>query len=233
MFRELRVHWTNILTMYVQRWDVRLTLDQVYELADRVPDLEMVMPQVGWGAQVTYEGKEQFYPVQGVTEVFPQLRDHALYAGRFFTAVEDEISRPVAVIGWQVMQDLFAGRNPVGKNITINMRTYEIIGFWRRKAITWARASTSRHWSLCFVAQRGAGTNRLYAVYMKAKSKDAEPVVPGLPLCVYRVPLRSRIGLLMDAASLEVIRWKSRRRLCPSCSAAHSGGCRSSRGLGS
>jgi putative ABC transport system permease protein len=124
---------TNILRLYMQRWDARLTLDQVDELIERVPDLEGALCQVWWGGRVTYEGKEGYWSVQGVTENFPKIRNHDLYTGRFFTAVEVEIARPVAVIGWQVMQDLFAGRNPVGKYIYIEQEPFEIIGVLGRK----------------------------------------------------------------------------------------------------
>ena len=37
---------TNILRMYMQRWDARLTIEQVSTLKERVPDMEMVMPTV-------------------------------------------------------------------------------------------------------------------------------------------------------------------------------------------
>ena len=40
---------TNILRLYMQRWDARLTLDQVDELIERVPDLEGALCQVWWG----------------------------------------------------------------------------------------------------------------------------------------------------------------------------------------
>lgn len=41
---------TNILRLYVQRWDVRLTLDQIDELMQRVPDLEGALCQAGGAA---------------------------------------------------------------------------------------------------------------------------------------------------------------------------------------
>ena len=44
---------TNILQLYMNRWDTRLTQDQVDELVQRIPDLEMAMPTVWWGGEVT------------------------------------------------------------------------------------------------------------------------------------------------------------------------------------
>jgi putative ABC transport system permease protein len=168
---------TNILRCYVNRWDIRLTLDQVEELKERVPDMEMVMPELGWYTEVVYEGKRRYYGVMGVTSVFPEMRDHDLYAGRFFTDVENEIARRVVVIGWQVMQDLFAGRNPVGKIITLNQQPFEIIGVLEEKGENMGEGVDRNMFVPISVAQRGYGTTRIDTVYMKARSKDTVPIV--------------------------------------------------------
>ena len=46
--------------------------------------MEMIMPVVGWGAQITTK-ENNAMQVQGVTEVFPDIRDHPVVEGRFFT----------------------------------------------------------------------------------------------------------------------------------------------------
>lgn len=181
---------TNILRLYMQRWDARLTLDQVDELKQRVPDMEMIMPVVGWGAEVTYEGKQRYAGVQGVTEIFPEIRDHELAEGRFFTAVEMEIARPVAVLGWQVVQDLFAGRNPVGKTIYMDQRPFEVIGVLEEKGQNMGEGADQNIYVPLTVAQRGRGTNRIDEVFMKATSKDTVPIVK---LTVERI-FESRYG---------------------------------------
>lgn len=168
---------TNILQLSMNRWDARLTPEQVSELGQRIPDLEMAMPTVWWGGEVTYEGKTRYASAQGVTEIFPKIRNHDLYLGRFFTAVEVEICRPVAVIGWQVMQDLFAGRNPLGKSLSINQRPYEIVGVLEEKGQNMGEGVDQMVLVPLTVAQRDRGTNRVDQVYLKAKDKDSVAVV--------------------------------------------------------
>ncbi len=168
---------TNILRLNMWRWDALLTADQVRDLQERVPDMEMIMPMVYGGGGITYEGKERWIPIQGVTEVFPKIREHDLYVGRFFTPVEEEIDRPVAVIGWQVMQDLFAGRNPVGKMIYIDMRPYEIVGVLEEKGQYLGEGVDHQIYVPLGVAQRQRGTNRIDQVFMKASSRDTVPIV--------------------------------------------------------
>ncbi len=168
---------TNILTLYMNRWDIRLTRDQVEELPARVPDMESIMSVAWSGGEVTYEGKVRYASVQGVTHVFPSMRNQAVVYGRFFTAVEDEVSRPVAVIGWQVMQEMFAGRNPVGKFLYMNRKPYEIIGVLEEKGQNMGEGIDQMILIPLSCAMRDRGTNRVDTVYMKAKDKDSVPIV--------------------------------------------------------
>lgn len=168
---------TNILRMYMQRWDARLTIEQVSTLKERVPDMEMVMPTVSWGAQITYEGKQRWAPTMGVTPIFPKIREHEVYIGRFFTDVEMEIARPVCVLGWQVVQDLFAGRNPVGKTIYMDQRPFQIIGVMEEKGQNLGEGVDHMILVPLTVAQRGRGTNRVDEVFMKATNKNTVPIV--------------------------------------------------------
>ncbi|HHY17021.1 MAG TPA: FtsX-like permease family protein [Firmicutes bacterium] len=168
---------TNILKLYMNRWDTRLTVDQIDDLKKRVPDLEMALPQVHWGGRVTYEGKEWYAPAQGVTEIFPKIRNHDLYSGRFFTAVEVEIARPVVVIGWQVMQDLFAGRDPVGKYIFVEQEPFEIIGVLEEKGENLGEGVDQMMFVPLTVAQRRRGTDKVDMVLLKARDQDSVEIV--------------------------------------------------------
>ncbi len=168
---------TNILQLNMWRWDARLTVDQVDDLKARVPDMEMIMPMVYGHGQITYEGKQRWFSIQGVTGVFPKIREHGLYSGRFFTAGEEEVSRPVAVLGWQVMQDLFAGRNPVGKMINIDNRPHEIVGVLEEKGQYLGEGVDHMIYVPIGVAQRQRGTHTIDQVYMKARSHDTVPIV--------------------------------------------------------
>ena len=51
-----------------------------------------------------------------------------LAEGRFFTDVEARAGRPVAVIGSDVVEALFPAEDPIGKDIRINGKRFEVIG---------------------------------------------------------------------------------------------------------
>ncbi|HOB30468.1 MAG TPA: ABC transporter permease [Bacillota bacterium] len=168
---------TNILKLYVYRWDARLTVEDLADLKQRVPGIDMIMPDVRWWPQITYEGKERWGEVSGVTEIFPEIRSHDLYSGRFFTAVENEIARPVAVIGWQVMQELFAGRDPRGKYIYLDREPFEIVGVLDEKGENLGEGVDRMIFVPITVAQKRRGTNKVDEVYIKAVDQESIPMV--------------------------------------------------------
>lgn len=66
--------------------------------------------------------------VRGVWAAYAQTRDVALATGRFFTDTEDEHKIPVCVIGYQVVEKLFSGYDPLGKEIAIGTKMFTIVG---------------------------------------------------------------------------------------------------------
>lgn len=52
----------------------------------------------------------------------------AIEEGRFLNAFDEQHARQVAVIGQAIVESLFPGESPVGKEVRINGSTYEVIG---------------------------------------------------------------------------------------------------------
>jgi putative ABC transport system permease protein len=53
--------------------------------------------------------------------------------GRFFTAQDLQYARPVAVLGTDVVTELFPNETPIGKSIRMDGRRYEVIGVLEEK----------------------------------------------------------------------------------------------------
>jgi len=67
-------------------------------------------------------------PIRGLTADYPFWQQIELASGRHFTEFETEHSRPVAVIGSRVAQDLFPAQDPLGRRLRIGGRPYTVIG---------------------------------------------------------------------------------------------------------
>ncbi len=66
--------------------------------------------------------------VAGVTHEFQEIRAFELEQGRYFSMLESNSARNVAVIGYDIAEELFRGADPIGKNIEIMGRKVTVIG---------------------------------------------------------------------------------------------------------
>ncbi len=64
----------------------------------------------------------------GVNADLPNVEDAIVEKGRFFSVDEERASDKVAVIGGQVVKDLFGDQNPIGAKIKIKKTSFTIIG---------------------------------------------------------------------------------------------------------
>jgi len=75
----------------------------------------------------------QMYAVNGS---YQDILNHWVEHGRFFTPVDEEQKKHVAVIGLQVQTDLNLGDEPIGKTIQIDNTAYTVVGVMEKKGGT-------------------------------------------------------------------------------------------------
>ena len=66
--------------------------------------------------------------VAGVSDGFQEIRSIELERGRYFSPVEANAGRNVAVIGHDIASELFRGANPIGKNVKVFGMKVVVIG---------------------------------------------------------------------------------------------------------
>ncbi|MEO8703743.1 MAG: ABC transporter permease [Kofleriaceae bacterium] len=115
---------------------VRFNTDDI-EILKRLPSIEWLAPRLqlgGWQSNfvVAYEGKTSTYTVMAD---YPQLKHIIAFeyeAGRFVNERDIAESRKVAVIGKNVVTQLFGeGENPIGKYIKISGVYFQVVGITR------------------------------------------------------------------------------------------------------
>ncbi len=66
--------------------------------------------------------------VRGVWAAYAYTREVAITSGRFFNDTEDQHSVEVAIIGYDVAEQLLSGYEPLGKEIQVGNKVFRVIG---------------------------------------------------------------------------------------------------------
>ncbi|MEU3206742.1 ABC transporter permease [Streptomyces cyaneofuscatus] len=113
-----------------------LTLDDAEALThrDAVPDVAAVAPVVQASGTGSYDGASHEIPqIVGTGPQWFSITNSAVGQGRVFTADELEQGRKVVVLGRSVVSELFAGVDPVGRQIVVQGVPLEVIGVLKAK----------------------------------------------------------------------------------------------------
>ncbi len=151
----------------------RLSLADVDAVVRVVGDRERVAVQVTSGETVRADTASRFTSVLGVLDTTPQVFTRDLSRGTYLTRTDVDTSRRVAVLGSTVAEDLFADRDPIGRQVTIAGVRFRVVGVFApvggqgfgvdRDAQVHIPVTT---------AQRLLGTDRIDALAVRAPDLD-------------------------------------------------------------
>lgn len=101
-------------------------LDRIHAF---VPEAEKVIPLKTIGSEISYG------PQRVTSQAFgtlPELADvlnlGVQSGGRYLTEEDQELRRPVAVIGYRVAEQFFPLQNPIGQQLRIDQRVFSVVG---------------------------------------------------------------------------------------------------------
>jgi len=112
-----------------------LTIDDAYALQDSpfAPSVSAVAPELSTSAQLVAGRKNTSTTVVGVTPEYQFVRNFPVEFGQFIGPNHVETNAMVAVLGSAVAEDLYGFRSPIGQNVRINGRQFEVIGVLEEK----------------------------------------------------------------------------------------------------
>jgi len=85
-------------------------------------------------AELWYEGKvARDIEVIAATERYFDVKNLPIAAGRPFSGQEVRAGAPVLVVGWELSERLFDGRDPIGREVRIRSIPYRVIGVVERQ----------------------------------------------------------------------------------------------------
>jgi putative ABC transport system permease protein len=110
-----------------------LVLSDAEAIAEQVPSITHVAPQLQNQVPVVYGNKRKSTLVIGTTELFAIVRDYEIARGRFITKQEVQRGTAVAVIGSDLAKNLFGTKDPLGQRLRVRGLSFKIIGLLASK----------------------------------------------------------------------------------------------------
>ncbi len=113
-----------------------ITLSDAQAIRDHVQSVDIVGAELWeFGFKAEYRDKEtnDNLSIVGGTPEYPQNNTHFVREGRNISQVDIKTARKVAVIGHTIAQMLYPFVDPVGRDIRIDGRKYQVIGVFDEK----------------------------------------------------------------------------------------------------
>lgn len=136
-------------TLYIDKWDwvggqdypwweyMRRPLPKIEE-ARKIEEMSQTADAVCFTASLSFPVKYKKNAtsnstITGVSYPYNKVRSFDIQNGRYFTELESRSGKGVAIVGTNIVKDLFEGENPLGKSIKIGAQKVSIIGIFKRE----------------------------------------------------------------------------------------------------
>jgi putative ABC transport system permease protein len=151
-----------------------LTLDDVGAISKQ-SSIANVAPDFSKQSTVVWRSESYATSIEGTSEAFPDVRNVSVQQGRFFNRFEVQGQSNVAVIGEQVVSNLFgdASSNPIGQTIEINQMPFTVIGILQSQGSSGMTNNDDK-----IIVPITTAMNRLFdqskirTIFVSAKSSD-------------------------------------------------------------
>ena len=110
-----------------------LVLADAKAIANQVPSIKEVAPQINSRLLVTYRNRNTNTAITGTTPEFLVVRNFDVARGRFITNLDLERNNQVVALGADVAEKLFGNSDPIGQTIRIKNASFQVIGVMEPK----------------------------------------------------------------------------------------------------
>ncbi|NYB74043.1 ABC transporter permease [Sedimentibacter hydroxybenzoicus DSM 7310] len=124
----------NVIVIKSNAENITFDAKEAEEIPSRVTGIQYTTPVVyTQDTPIRWRRDESKMNIVGVNEQYPQIKDHKVLSGNFFTSLHVKQRSPVAVLGYNVANNLLNGRSPVGQTLKIDGINYRIVGVLAEK----------------------------------------------------------------------------------------------------
>lgn len=145
------------------------------EAIETLATVTAVAPSVNSRAQLVWGSKNYSTSLEGSTQSYPEVRNAEVERGRFFNRIEVTRESNVAVVGTEIITNLFAesNTNPIGQTIQINQIPFKIIGILKSKGSSGMTNNDDKIIvPITTAMSRLTGSKKVGSIYISAKSSE-------------------------------------------------------------
>ena len=190
-----------------------ITLEDMEALRRLVPQAIRICPRV-FSLRAVYAAGNRLADtfLVGTGPEMPMMVGMELDDGRYFTAAEELAARPVAVIGWDVKDELFPNVDPIGRMVKVGGKPFRIVGLLVRQGKVFGQSQDQVVLVPFSSYEKAMGKSRSIDIFIEAPNSASVPsVLEGV-----RTVMRARKGSsyrdsdpfdLIDAEALQAF-WR-------------------------
>jgi len=139
-------------------------------LTGELTKAEAVAGDVGTQAAVRSMGRRLAnVQVHGTTANYGTILNLDIEAGRYFTEADAEAGQAVAVIGWDVKDELFPTLDPVGREIMVGDSSFRVIGLIAQQGRTLGQSQDNQVWVPMDAFRKTWGRRESVSILVKAR----------------------------------------------------------------
>lgn len=153
-----------------------LTMADADAIKHEVTGIKQMSPELSGQAQVIYRDKNVNSSISGVTETYEAVHNfHALY-GDFISQDDQKVGAAVAVLGQNVVVNLFGQANPIGAVIKIKNVPFKVIGIMESKGSgSFGNQDDAIFIPLATAQRRLFGSDYLQSIYIQVTTESQVP----------------------------------------------------------
>ena len=110
-----------------------LTYSDAEAIRDQVANVTGVAPEANSRVQLRYLRNTWSTNVVGTFAEYPQVRNWPIASGTFFSDEDNRMKRNVAVIGQDIVSNLFGETDPIGQVMKIGPVSFKVIGILQKR----------------------------------------------------------------------------------------------------
>ncbi|MDF2946341.1 MAG: ABC-type antimicrobial peptide transport system, permease component [Bacillales bacterium] len=163
---------SNLINVNIQGRGVQrsISYDQAMSYKN-IKEVKYVSPILSANTNVSSENITKKVSIDGINDEYQKIREYDVDYGRFILPIDVDYRQKVAVLGSNIVYELFGSSNPIGNYIKINGSSYKVVGVLAEKEASMMENINDKIIIPISSAQRQFKSAGVNAIYIQATSE--------------------------------------------------------------